>query len=58
MLSGYVRLEAPASRRRSSGKDITELHDYCAELVAQINAKYATVGYAPVVWLERPVRAA
>ena len=42
--------------RRSTGKDIAELHDYCAELVAQINAKYATPSYTPVVWLERPVR--
>ena len=42
--------------RRSSGKDITDLHDYCTALVAQINAKYSAVGYAPVVWLERPVR--
>ena len=41
---------------RSTGKDIAELHDYCAELVAQINAKYATPSYTPVVWLERPVR--
>ncbi len=41
---------------RGSGKDIAELHQYCMELVDGINAKYGDGDYAPVVWLERPVR--
>ncbi len=43
---------------RGSGKDIAELHQYCMELVDGINVKYGDGDYAPVVWLERPVRKA
>jgi trehalose 6-phosphate synthase/phosphatase len=40
---------------RSSGKDLTELHDYVLALVQNINSKYSQEGYQPVVWFERTV---
>ena len=40
---------------RSSSRDISELHAYIMDLVKHINSKYASEGYQPIVWLERPV---
>ena len=40
---------------RTAGQDITDLHSFCVDLVASINAKYGCEGYQPIVWLERPV---
>ena len=52
----HVPEPLPMPVSRGSGKDIAELHQYCMELVDGINAKYGDGDYAPVVWLERPVR--
>ena len=41
--------------RRSPGKDVLELHDYCVALVESVNAKYSNGTYKPIVWLERSV---
>ena len=40
---------------RSSGKDLTELHEYIMSLVERINKTYGDGDYKPVVWLGRPV---
>lgn len=40
---------------RTAGQEIADLHTFCVELVASINAKYGGEGYQPIVWLERPV---
>lgn len=40
---------------RSSGRDITELHEYIVQLVSNINRTYGTPTYQPVHYLERHV---
>ncbi|KAK9815725.1 hypothetical protein WJX72_008591 [[Myrmecia] bisecta] len=52
---GRLVLVQVTNAPRSSGKDITELHDFIVALKDQINAKYSSGSYTPIVWLERPV---
>ena len=40
---------------RSSGKDLSELHEYVLGLVRNINKRYGQEGYEPVCYLERHV---
>jgi trehalose 6-phosphate synthase/phosphatase len=52
---GKLVLVQVTSAPRAPGRDVEELHAYCAALVAGINARFGAPGYEPVVWLERPV---
>lgn len=40
---------------RSSGKEVTELHEAVRDLVTNINNRYGTSDYTPVLYLERHV---
>lgn len=54
-LRGKMVLVQVTNAPRSTSGELTALHDYCVKLVAEINDRYGTEGYKPVVWLERPV---
>jgi len=52
---GQVVLVQITNAPRSSGQEVTELHDYIRALVASINRRFGMPGYDPVLYLERHV---
>jgi len=52
---GKLVLVQVTNAPRSTGCELSALHDFCVKLVEEINSKYGTEDYTPIVWLERPV---
>lgn len=51
----WVRFVQITNAPRSSGKEVTELHEAVRDLVTNINNRYGTSDYTPVLYLERHV---